>query len=378
MRLSYWLIVFSGLLLVYCIFSALRVRFLERRLSALRMAERRKAFLCDTASTLASCLNMASLTEALLEGARDLIGAEFSAMLLYGSENMRGFYTSLEQSEGRRVRAQELPQRFVHHGAPVRVSSPLEMPGLKGLSRFHPGFGGIRNALMAPIMLRDEQIGELMAFNGKDGFFAGQDEEALLTLGFHAALAIKKTALYEEVQELAVKDGLTRLYNHRAFQDKLSFEMERSRRFNHTLGILMIDADDFKLYNDAYGHQAGDEALKAIAEIITQNVRQADFAARYGGEEFVVILVESSQEAAMRTADRIRQSVETRGFFPGGPGGKDKNLTVSIGVASYPLDASDKDSLVKEADSALYLAKRKGKNRVLHANALAEEKTVII
>jgi diguanylate cyclase (GGDEF)-like protein len=132
------------------------------------------------------------------------------------------------------------------------------------------------------------------------------------------------------------------------------------------LTLLMIDVDYFKRYNDTYGHQQGDELLRQIAEILRQNIRQSDIAGRYGGEEFAVILPETDKESAAVLAQRLCEVV-ARTPFPGYPGGPPVRCTVSIGVASYPEDALTVSDLIAAADTALYRAKRFGKNRVVIA-----------
>jgi len=161
----------------------------------------------------------------------------------------------------------------------------------------------------------------------------------------------------DALKELALKDGLTGLYNHRSFQETLRHEMERARRYHHLLSIILLDIDHFKLYNDTYGHPEGDTLLKAFGKLISSHVRGADFVARYGGEEFVILLPEMGKEEAQKAAEKIRKYIEEHPF-------PNRQVTVSIGVAAYPEDGDDSGLLVNEADKALYEAKRNGRNRV--------------
>lgn len=162
----------------------------------------------------------------------------------------------------------------------------------------------------------------------------------------------------EFYRSLSIVDGLTGLYNHRHFQTLLAQEMNRSRRYSHSLSLMMVDMDNFKRYQDAHGHIAGDEALIRIAQTIYRAVRGADAVARYGGEEFTVITPETSKEAATIVAERIRKAVARTKLSPG------EYLTASIGIASYPSDAQDEGQLISRADQALYQAKRAGRNQV--------------
>jgi diguanylate cyclase (GGDEF)-like protein len=165
-------------------------------------------------------------------------------------------------------------------------------------------------------------------------------------------------------KELSRKDGLTDLYNHRFFQQLLETEVSRAARYNRVVSLLMIDIDDFKSYNDAHGHPAGDAALRRLAGLLRTSSRNCDYAARYGGEEFAIIVPEVAADAALRMAERLRDTVEKAEFegeeaLPGG------RLTVSVGVATYPTHAQGKDELLAHADGALYQAKAQGKNAVV-------------
>lgn len=159
----------------------------------------------------------------------------------------------------------------------------------------------------------------------------------------------------------SIRDGLTDLYNHAHFQNLLAQEVSRARRYHHPLSLFMIDIDDFKRYNDTFGHLAGDWALQDLATILRESCRQTDLISRYGGEEFTVILPETPASGAMVVAERIRRAVEresqTRLRFR-------RPLTVSIGIAVYPWDGDSPQALLARADERLYKAKAAGKNRV--------------
>jgi diguanylate cyclase (GGDEF)-like protein len=192
-----------------------------------------------------------------------------------------------------------------------------------------------------------------------------------------------------QLRDLVVKDALTALYNRRYFFYRLNSEIQRAKRYGRTLSLLILDVDDFKKYNDKHGHPAGDQLLAALAGRISANIRRSDakpsyevdIACRYGGEEFAVILPEAASVQGVVLAERLRASIEVRGAFEvaerirrkieesrfDGPG-----VTISVGVASYPEHGSDLEVLLKAADDALYLAKKKGKNRVCLAGESAE------
>jgi diguanylate cyclase (GGDEF)-like protein/PAS domain S-box-containing protein len=165
----------------------------------------------------------------------------------------------------------------------------------------------------------------------------------------------------EEALLLSYTDDLTGIYNHRFFIQQLTLEVERQKRYASPLALLMIDIDYFKHYNDTNGHLAGDQVLKAIAILIQRGVRQTDIVARYGGEEFSAILINAGREKALEIAERVRKSVaDTR--IPNEGAQPNKDLTVSVGVATFSSSISTLTDLIREADHALYRAKKAGRN----------------
>lgn len=167
------------------------------------------------------------------------------------------------------------------------------------------------------------------------------------------------------LHDLATRDGLTRLYNHRMFYTMLEDEITRSQRYRRLVAMLLIDIDHFKRVNDTYGHVAGDRILEGVARVLESAARREDKVCRYGGEEIAVILPETDIEAATRLAERLRAAIEETTFHD--DAGKDIRITVSIGVAELPSSADSLQELVSAADTALYAAKQGGRNRVCHS-----------
>ncbi len=168
--------------------------------------------------------------------------------------------------------------------------------------------------------------------------------------------------LNRAIRELAVRDGLTGLYNYRYFQEMLRAETARSERHNRPASVLMIDVDNFKTYNDTHGHVMGDEVLRALARILGERARRTDMVARYGGEEFVILLPETSREAAQTVAESLLERVANHPF-PKGDTQPLGRVTISVGLAEFPRDASDARGLIENADKALYRSKSEGRNR---------------
>jgi len=186
---------------------------------------------------------------------------------------------------------------------------------------------------------------------------------AIVSLADEASLSLQMANLYENVRIMAVTDGLTGLTNHREFYVALRRELERARRYSHSVSLLMIDVDNFKEFNDRFGHMEGDQALRAIANILKRCVRASDIVARYGGEEFGIILPESTPIGAQMLAERIKTEIASHEFI----GGTNEpiQLTVSIGIYTSKEGADSEDLMVGFADEASYIAKNSGKNKVV-------------
>jgi diguanylate cyclase (GGDEF)-like protein len=175
---------------------------------------------------------------------------------------------------------------------------------------------------------------------------------------------IRISRLYERVRNLSLTDPLTSLYNRRYLMERLGEEVDRCSRYGRSLSLIMADIDHFKKYNDTHGHQRGDELLRAVADRFRSLVRKFDFIARYGGEEFTVVMPETDCREAFHLAERMRETVSSVEDAGGDsqPGGK---VTVSLGIAELPIHAKDAATLLREADRALYRAKKEGRDRVV-------------
>lgn len=185
----------------------------------------------------------------------------------------------------------------------------------------------------------------------------------IITLVDEASNALQVAELYENARIMSVTDGLTGLTNHREFYTALRRELERARRYSHAVSLLMIDVDNFKEFNDRYGHMEGDRALQTIAGILKRCVRTSDIAARYGGEEFGIILPEATPVGAQILAERIKTEIASQNFLENGS--RASQLTVSIGIYTSNDGIESEDLMVGHADEAAYLAKNAGKNQVV-------------
>ena len=298
------------------------------------------------------------------------------------------------------------------------IENRIDDPTLPDVERRRMEFWNEQSCLLVPLVFKGEAIGCLELVEKRYARrFGAEERELAVTMAALAAVAIQNARLYGDVEHLAITDGLTGLYNHRYFYDRLAQEVARAQRYDLPLSLLMIDIDDFKAYNDRSGHRAGDALLRQLGVVLRSQTRQQiDLVARYGGEEFAVILPSTGVAGAARAGERLRDAINDGGLAvgdagdfaldrgdagaaestaadPGGDSGaahavgerirssvagqtfgtneQPPVITVSVGVASLPEHATTADALVDQADAALYRAKRLGKNRVEVEHAAA-------
>ncbi|MCL5959534.1 MAG: diguanylate cyclase [Chloroflexi bacterium] len=215
--------------------------------------------------------------------------------------------------------------------------------------------------MAVPLLVDESVLGVIAVLSVTPRRFSEGDISLLSTIAKQAAVAVQNAKLYARVSERSITDGLTGLYNHQYFYERLEEELRRAAAENAPLSLIFCDIDHFKVFNDVNGHSLGDKALQAVARFIKLNSRAIDIPARYGGEEFTVILPETSDEGAFSIAERIRSEISrypfealNGGTFP---------ITVSIGIASFPQDAHFARDLIDKADWAMYYAKRRGRNQ---------------
>ncbi len=234
-----------------------------------------------------------------------------------------------------------------------------EKLGIKGVGKKSKSWLGV------PMISRDKVLGVIAVQNFElEGVYDENDENVLKTIANQAAVAIKNAMLYEEMKILSNTDGLTGLFNSRYFWELLPKELDRALRYQRKLSMVIFDLDNFKSYNDTYGHQVGDFLLKKVADIIYKLARKVDFCARYGGEEFVVLLPETDSKGAELFGERVRTAIE-KSIFKYKYESIVVKMTVSGGVSTFSPDIYEPRDLVKYADTALYRAKSEGKNRIV-------------
>ena len=213
-----------------------------------------------------------------------------------------------------------------------------------------------------PMMAQGEILGVLHLRTDLPGPLDASRRKLASALGEQVALSLANIRLKETLHRQAIHDPLTGLYNRRYLEDTLERELRRAVRKGSPVGILMLDLDHFKEYNDTHGHAAGDALLRAFGAHVLGNIRGEDFACRYGGEEFAIILPDVGLEKAVQRAEEIRQ--EARAIRVESGGLRLEAATVSIGVATLPTHGTTPEAVLRAADAALYVAKAEGRDRV--------------
>jgi len=314
---------------------ALALDALQRELAVKAEAERRAralSFLVELGRTLASTLELDPLLRALAD--RAVRGLSLEALEVLLADDATG----------------DLVVRAVHGGSEARLGE-----------RVRPGdaLAGFETARM---MQGDELLG-VLALRKPRGAAVDADEARLVdSVASLAAMAIANARLHQKMVRLSQTDTLTGAHNRRSLFARLDQELERTRRFHHPMALALVDVDRFRQYNDALGHGAGDAVLKTVAGLLGGTVRKVDLVARYGGEEFAVVLAGTDRAAAARAAEKLRVGVEAAALPH--PAAEPGRVTISIGIAVFPEDGPDLGALVDAADSALYAAKRAGRNAV--------------
>jgi diguanylate cyclase (GGDEF)-like protein len=221
------------------------------------------------------------------------------------------------------------------------------------------GFAETRSEMCVPLIFFGERLGVLALESAKVAAFDETDVPPLESVADICAAAIQNAHHFRNVKDMAYIDGLTGIHNRRFFEQRMAEEVERAERFAASMSLIMVDIDNFKRLNDEFGHLLGDEVLRGVSGILKEQLRKIDVLCRYGGEEFVVILAETSAPIATAVAEKLRRLVEGH-HFPGVP----RPVSISAGVAEYPLHGKNRDELVAAADAAMYMAKQAGRNRV--------------
>ncbi len=270
-------------------------------------------------------------------------------------------------------------------------NTPLNLADISDRSKFRDvfnkeidlglGMKTIKSSLLMPLSTTDEKTedeiyGSVFIGSKTKNVFDEEQKNLAKILSQQAAKGIKYSLNLKNVKELAIKDGLSGLYNQKHFKEMLSNSIAKSQRFSEDLSLILMDIDNFKDVNDTYGHLAGDKIISEIGKGILNSLREIDISARYGGDEFAILLEKTNPAGAEIAAEKIKNSFDDRPILFNN---ESININFSIGIATYPENASSRDFLIEKADISLYEAKRNGKNQIIHFNDITEKnkKTII-
>jgi len=312
----------------------------------------------EVGQKISSVLNLEDLMKLILSKYIETIGADRASVMLFDEETGK-LTASIAKVSSSDLESYDVDVNEGLSGHVYQTGKPLLITDAQNsdiLRKFKKGEIYPGTLISVPLIVKERIIGVVNATKSIPDYFGEREFSLFNSLSVQGAIAIDNAILYK----LAITDGLTKLYLHRYFQQRLSNELSRSERYGYKFSLILTDIDHFKKFNDTYGHQVGDQVLREVARIVQQSVREVDIVARYGGEEFVVICPEKSNEETVVPAERIRKAVESYQFMVDG---KRVPITISLGVSEFPSDSKDKKDLIECADIALYSSKQNGRNR---------------
>ena len=336
-----------------------KVTMLMQRQTELEMATNR------ISSAISSTLELEAVLQSAVEEVGRALNARRAAVVLWQEgTNMPEGMSVYEKPENPDAADDDIPVNRAVENSDHPAKSSNGRPGaspenVQKAARDNGDRLTMPGTLEVPISYRNTVIGVLVIEDDRNSR-NWEDEELLMvkTVSDQLSVAISHARLFRQVQTQAMTDALTGLFNHGYFQERLDRETKLADRNNDQVSLILLDLDHLKHINDTHGHRTGDAALCHVASIMKATVREVDVCARYGGEEFVVILPQCDRASAIEVAERLRQSISSRPF------GLSEQVTASIGVATYPSGAKNKEELIEMADRAMYLAKAAGRNRV--------------
>lgn len=319
--------------------------------------------LFEIARTIASTLDLNEVLSRIASLLPTRLKVDRSSVMLLNQDGKLEVLKAFPPNEGSEGLQFEVGEGIAGHAAMSRKSvyvADLEVEQRFKLLNTAPKRGCL---LSIPMLQGTELLGVLNFERRQKADFDREEIEYFTAVADQVTIAVQNARLHEQTVALSITDPLTGIPNRRHLFQQLEAEVNRAKRYGTPISLVMIDIDHFKHLNDAAGHRAGDVALKQVTTALRQIVRKVDTLARYGGEEFVVLLPQVDREEALEVAEKLRRVVEETTFEHGAvqPGGR---VTISVGVATLPTDATEQARLVDAADSALYASKRGGRNRV--------------
>lgn len=327
--------------------------------------------LSELAEVFGTTRDLRAVLNESVNAVRRVLAVNIVFLQLYSDEERR-FFMRIERGHRDIDIGEELRSDCIEHGKSRLINNLAATYRYEALCR-----QGFRSLIVAPLfnVLRGGErraVGLIGAMSRRPRDFTSRELRLLTLFARQAGLIIENANLYEHSRELAIRDGLTNVFNRRHFQEVLESEVAKAMAHHALLALIVGDLDHFKVVNDTYGHPRGDAVLRGVAEICLMHTRGADTVARYGGEEIVMLLPETDRAGARHVADTIRQHVERAQFFDRADTSR-PITTITFGIAIMPDDATDAETLIRQADRALYRGKTHGRNTVVTADTLTPE-----
>jgi len=326
--------------------------------------ERRRASQLEAINAIARhTTNVLEVPELLMRACELVLGA-------FGADHVS---VLLHEEDSLVLRAQAGKLSPIPTGVPVPPSVPLcgrafltNLSVLENNISASPAAAPLcreaKSELALPLVALGSSVGVLVLDSTSDNAFDASDMQPLESVADICAGAIQNARYFDQVRQLAYRDGLTGVFNRRYFETRILEEIARAHRYENEVSVLMIDIDHFKELNDEFGHLLGDEVLRRMSGLFVQHLRKSDIVCRYGGDEFAVLLPETSSAVAVAVAEKLRRLAQLCEFA-----GVPRPVTLSIGAASLPSNGHSRDHLIRAADGALYSAKQNGRNTVMAA-----------
>ena len=321
----------------------------------------------NASSMLNNALTLGQVYDTAFAAARQIAAFDFGAITLHDPKRSRHIICRVEGEDRDRFEGKDFKSNAGLVSMVVKNRHYLPA-GTQARERDAMVFTrrmrvrGMESLLVLPLIVQEAAVGTIVLAGRRRGLFSKNVREMLGVITNQVAVSIQNAKMYKQMEEMATTDGLTGLPNHRTFQSRFSEMLHRAERTDKPVSLVLTDIDKFKNVNDTYGHPVGDMVLRRMAGVLAAEIRKVDLAARYGGEEFALVLEETDEEGARLFCERVRQEVAAQVMSSEkGP----FRVTLSLGVATWPENGTEKQQLIERADQALYAAKEEGRNRTV-------------
>ncbi len=342
----------------------------------------------DFTQKLTSTSDIDIIMDHITETLDRLFEADFVGVSLADREEEFSYLRRASGGAGEHLEGKEIPHGDTLIGLVSESGNYFHFEDLSKREKYRSVFGkeidfalgmkNIKSILIYPFLEafpdvenEDQNVLGCVVIGRKTNAPFNEGEVSLAKIICHeSAKSMAASLSFQKVKELAIRDGLTGLYNHRHFQEMLSYTIAHADRYSGQSSLLMVDVDDLKVINDTYGHQAGDAVLSSIGNLLSESLRKVDIPARYGGDEFAVVLPGTNKNGSLAVAEKIRSKLKT---IPLRSDCEEIEVSLSMGISTYPDSAEDKELLIEKADRALYESKNRGKNKITHYEDISLE-----